>query len=62
MWSEAPNSFSPRAEGRLAYCRGARESPGSVSLATLKNLPDEEEGGTGDYHCEVKRSEVRRLS
>lgn len=44
-----PVVFPPCAEGRLASCRGVSESPGSASLATLKNLPDEEkENGRSD--------------
>lgn len=34
--------------GMPAYHRGACESPGSISRATLKNLPNEEEGERGD--------------
>ena len=44
------------AEGRLDYCRGAYECPGSASMTTLKNLLDEEEGRRGD------KSKVRKLS
>lgn len=47
----------PLAEGRGAYGRGAWESPGSVSVTTLKNFPNEKEGGRGDCITSKKAKE-----
>lgn len=61
VWSETPNSFPPYADGRLAYCRGADESPRLCLTRHLKNNSVRRRVGEVTYHCEGKPSEEAGL-
>lgn len=54
-------AFPPYADGRLAYCRGADESPRLCLTRHLKNNSVRRRVGEVTYHCEGKPSEEAGL-